>query len=79
MTELRRNMITICKSVQEEEQGQIEKKSSLRKNEVKYIYIYIYVNAEMLSPFPKKIDLMVPHLDLLPKLDNEDCRSTPLK
>ena len=74
-------MITICNSVQEEEQCQIEKKSSLRKNEVKYIYIYIYiyVNAKMLSPFPKRLDLMVPHLDLLLELDNEDHRSTPLK
>ena len=41
--------------------------------------MYVYVNAKMLSPFLKKLDLMVPHLDLLPKLDNEDRRSTPLK
>ena len=33
----------------------------------------------MLNPFPKRLVLKVPHLDLLPKLDNEDCRSTPLK
>ena len=33
----------------------------------------------MLSPFPKKLDLMVPYLDPLPKLDNEDRQSTPLK
>ena len=33
----------------------------------------------MLSPFPKKLDLMVLDLDPLPELDNEDRQSTPLK
>ena len=41
--------------------------------------IYVYVNVEMLSPFPKKLDLMVLDLDPLPELDNKDRQSTPLK
>ena len=35
--------------------------------------------AKRLSPFPKGLILKVPHLDLLPELDNEDRRSIPLR
>ena len=65
--------------VQEGDQGQIDKNHHRERMKRIYIYIYIYVNAKMLSPFLKKLDLMVPYLDLLPELDNEDRRSTPLK
>ena len=35
--------------------------------------------AKRLSPLPKGSILKVPHLDLLPELDNEDRRSIPLR
>ena len=35
--------------------------------------------AKSLSPLPKGLILKVPHLDLLPELDNEDHRSIPLR
>ena len=35
--------------------------------------------AKSLSPLPKGLVLKVPHLDLLPELDNEDRRSIPLR
>ena len=35
--------------------------------------------AKRLSPLPMGLILKVPHLDLLPELDNEDRRSIPLR
>ena len=33
--------------------------------------------AKRLNPLPRGLILKVPHLDLLPKLDDEDCHSIP--
>ena len=70
-------MFLICKNVLEENQGQVDKKITAEKEWSENMYVY--VNTKMPNPFPKKLDLMVSHLDLLPKLDNEDRQSTPLK
>ena len=37
------------------------------------------IKLKMLNPLPKGLILTVPHLDFLPKLDNEDRHSTPLR
>ena len=71
MAQPRRNVCPICKTVEKEIVVRLQKKilffeSSSEGNKTKG-----------LNPLPKGLILKVPHMDLLPKLDNEDHRSTP--
>ena len=74
MAQPRSDVRSICKTAKKEIVVKLQKKkkkffffeSSSKENKTKG-----------LNPLPKGLILKVPHLDLLPELDNEDRRSTP--
>ena len=72
MAQPRSDVRSICKTAEKEIVVRLQQKkkkkfeSSSERNKTKG-----------LNPFPKGLILKVPHLDLLPELDNEDHHSTP--
>ena len=76
MAEPRSNISFICKTAEKEIMVRSPKEYFLpKKDEVSSKKN----KAKSLSPLPKGLILKVPHLDLLPELDNEDHRSIPLR
>ena len=76
MAELRSNVGFICKTAEKRIMVKSLKRYFLPKEDE----VSSKKNkAKRLSPLPKGLILKVPHLDLLPELDNEDRRSIPLR
>ena len=72
MAQPRSNVSSICKIT--------EKKIVVRspkKKKKKFEFSSEGNKTKRLNPLPKGLTLKVPHLDLLPELDNEDYRSNP--
>ena len=73
MAQPKSNMGSICKTTEKE----IVVRSPKKKKS--FEFSSEGNKTKRLNPLPKGLILKVPHLDLLPELDNEDRRSTPPK
>ena len=75
MAKFLRDVVFICKKSEEEivvrKMRTIIREGEMLSNHKKYI---VYEKTKILAKGPNP---RVPHLDLPPELDNEDCHSTP--